>query len=249
MQRRCGTAIARSVDLLRRCNIAKAIVATAVAWPAAAATVDTSIDVLSDYRFRGVSLSDHAPVADAGITASVGTWFAGAEAISATRIRAADRPTRRNAEIDVSAGWSRSFGLVTPTVGAIAYVHPGGGEAANGEVFATLAGAFGPATLTAGVNYAPDQAAAGGGNLYLSLRAAAGVPRTPLTLTVSAGRERGAFAGGATKIDYSGGIEARVLRRIMLGLAYIGNDRPTAGPGRLQRNREDGVVARAGVRF
>ena len=231
-------------------KIAFAAAGLAVAvHPLGAVTLDATAAIVSDYRFRGVSLSDRQPVLDATAEATLGPWFVGGEVVSGTRIREADRLSRRNAEIDVSAGWSRTFGLLTPSAGAVAYLHPGGGEAANGEVFASLAGALGPATLTAAANYAPDQTAARGGNLYLSLRAAAAVPTTPLTLRASVGRERGAFAGGATKVDYAGGVEATVLRRVTLGLSYVGNDLPTHGPGRLARNREDGIVARAAVRF
>lgn len=248
MQSRCVEPIGRSLRLLHIRNIAVAIVAASVATRAAAATFDLSAYAMSDYRYRGISLSDRQPVVDGSVAASTGSWFAGVEALSASRLRTPDRPTRRSAEIDVSAGWSRAIGVVTPTAGAIVYTYPGGGPAI-GEGFATLAGALGPATLTVGANYAPDQTAARGGNLYLFTRAAAGLPGTPLTLHASVGRERGALAGGATKIDYAGGVEARVLRVVTLGVDYVGNDRATTGPGRLARNREDGFVLRAGVRF
>ncbi|MBV8971761.1 MAG: hypothetical protein JO290_05670 [Sphingomonadaceae bacterium] len=232
-----------------RCNI---LVAIGAAAPVAAAEVSVAGDVLSDYRFRGVSLSDRQPVADGTLSGQAGPWFAGVEAISSSRGRYAVET--RSAEVDLSAGWSRSFGLLTPSVGAIGYLHPGG-EAANGEVFASLAGALGPATLTLAANYAPDQGAAPGGNLYLQARAAAAIPTTPLTLRAAVGREAGAFAGfrasgtGGVKTDWRAGVEARVLRVVVLGLDYVGNDLPRIAPGRLQKNREDGVVARVGVRF
>ena len=231
-------------------SVAFATPAAALTIPGVAAvTLDASADVVSDYRFRGVSLSDRQPVVEGSVDAGLGAWFAGVEVISASRVRSPYRPTRADAEVDVSAGWSHSFGLLTPAAGVIAYLHPGGGEAVNGEVFASLAGALGPATLTAGANYAPPEAAAHGGNLYLFTRAAAGIPGTPLTLHTSVGRERGAFAGDAVKTDWSAGVEVRVLRVVALGVDYVGNDRPTVGPGRVERNRENGFVVRAGVRF
>lgn len=242
-----AVATGRPGRLLRIRNIAAVIVALDASSHAGAVTLAATADVLSDYRFRGVSLSDRHPVVDASVEASAGGWFAGVAAISATLGRSPYRTARRDAEIDASAGWSRSFGLLTPTVGAIAYVHPGSGEA-DGEGFATLAGSLGPATVTVGVNYAPGQAAARGGNLYLFTRAAAGLPGTPLTFRAGLGRERGAFAGGATKIDWSGGVEARVRRVVTLGIDYVGNDLPR-GTGRLAHNRDDGVAVRAGVRF
>ncbi len=233
---------------------AACLIALARAAPAAAASFDASAEVVSDYRFRGISLSDRHPAAEASVGASLGDGFLGVEAISASRVRSPYRLSRQDAEVDLSAGWSHTFGLLTPTAGVIAYLRPGGGEAANGELFATLAGALGPATLTVGGNYAPGQAVAHGGNLYLFTKASAGIPGTPLTLHASVGRERGALAGGglaagATKIDYAGGVEARVVRIVTLGLDYVGNDLPTTGPGRLQRNRANGIVVRAGVRF
>ncbi len=228
--------------LLLRCNTLLLIVTAAPVT----AQISASADVVSDYRFRGVSLSDRQPVADASVTGAIGPWFGGVEAVSSSRGRF--DTAMRSAEVDLSAGWSRSLGLLTPSAGAIAYLHPGG-EAANGEVFASLAGALGPATLTVAANYAPDQGAVPGGNLYLAARAAAGIPGTPLTLRVGVGREAGAFAGGRTKVDWQGGVEAQVLRRVVVGVGYVGNDLPRIAPGRLQRNREDGVVLRAGLRF
>ncbi len=257
MQSSRGVTFLRRSRLLLGCNtfLASGLISALVSGLAApaAAQVSVSADGLSDYRFRGVSLSDRQPVADASVTGVAGAWFAGVEAISSSRGRFA--VATRSAEVDLSAGWSRSLGLLTPSVGAIAYLHPGG-EAANGEVFASLAGALGPATVTLAANYAPDQGAAPGGNLYLQARAAAGIPTTPLTLRVAVGREAGAFAGTRlapgpvrTKIDWQAGIEARFLRFVVVGLSYVGNDLPTIAPGRLQRNREDGVVTRIGVRF
>ena len=230
--------------LLRIGNIIAAIVACA--GRAAAVTVDAGVEARSDYRFRGVSLSDRSPVVSGSVTATAGPWFAGVEAIAPARGRDPIRPTRRTGEIDVSGGWSRTVGLLTPSAGVIAYLRPGS-EAATGEAFATLAGALGPATLTVGSNYAPAQAARRD-NLYVFARAAAGIPLTPLTLRAGVGRERGGFVGGGTKIDYSVGVEARVLRVVTIGVDYVGNDQAT-GPTRLQRNRANGVVVRAGVQF
>lgn len=223
-----------------------ASVAALMVSPASAVTLDGAAELLSDYRFRGVSLSDRQPVVDASLEAAQGSWFAGVEAISASRFRSPDRIARQDAESDVSGGWSRAIGLLTPAVGAIAYVHPGG-QAALGEGFASLAGAIGPATLTIGANYAPAQAAAHGGNLYTFVRATSGIPSTPLTLRLAAGREAGALAGGRVKLDWSGGVEVQVAKVVTLGLAYVGNDLPRVGP--FARNRANGVVVRAGVRF
>ncbi len=232
-----------------RHSIAAIAAVVAAGSPAHAVEWSGSAEVVSDYRFRGVSLSGQHPVAIATVEASSGPWFGGVEAVSASQVRNLARVPRRNVELDISGGWTRSLGLVTPTVGVIAYLHPGGGEAANGEVFASLTGAIGPATLTLGANYAPDAGAVRGGNLYLSAATAVAVPTTPLTVRASVGRERGEFAGAWTKIDWSGGVEARVLRIVTLGIEYIGNDLPRVAAARARRSRADAVVVRVGVSF
>lgn len=215
---------------------------------ATAVEIDGSATLASDYRFRGLSLSNGHPVAEVGVEASVAAgWFAGAEVISDASIRSPVRLPRRNAEVDLSAGWSRSLGLVTPAVGVIGYLHPGGGEAANAEVFGSLEGALGPATLTVGANYAPDQSAVPGGNFYTYVRARAGIPGTPVTLKASVGREAGAYARGA-KIDYS--IDADVhVRFVTIGLAYVGNDLRTALPPLDRRATRNGIVGTVTARF
>lgn len=235
----------------RHCALAAIGLAAGVASclaTGAAAGVTGAAAVVSDYRFRGVSLSDRQPVIEASVEASTGAWFAGIEAISASHRRGRTH-AGRTAEVDVAAGWTRSFGLVTPTLGVIAFVRPGSAVPANGEIFATLAGAIGPATLTVGGNYAPPQADARGGNLYLFTKAAVGVPATPLTVHAGIGREAGGFAGGQAKVDWSGGVEARVLHFVTLGIDYLGNDQPRGPIGAVRRRQNGGVVVRAGVRF
>jgi len=246
MHRRRSAATRRSNPVLRAGNTA-ATIALLIAAPAAAVDLTATASIASDYRFRGVSLSDRGAVVDASVTAASSSWFAAVEGISSARGRDA-AAVRRSAEVDVSAGWSRAIGLFTPTAGVIAYFRPGGGESVNAEGFATLEGALGPATLTVGANYAPDQGAAPGGNLYLFTRAAAAVPATPLTIRARVGREAGAFEGGRVKIDYAAGVEARVTRAVTLGIDYVGNDLPRT-TGQTHRNRTDGVVVRAGVTF
>lgn len=235
-----------------RCNkgvtIALALAAFTGSTSAAAVEIDGSATLASDYRFRGLSLSDGHPVVEASVEASLAAgWFAGAEVVSASSIRSAVRLPRRDAEVDLSAGWSRSLGLLTPAAGVIGYLHPGGGEALDGEVFGTLEGALGPATLTVGANYAPDQSVVPGGNFYVFTRARVGIPATPISLKASVGREAGAFARGS-KIDYSIGADIHV-GFVTVGIAYVGNDLAADAAPFDRRARRNGVVGTVTARF
>lgn len=205
-------------------TICAVLVAIAATGRAKAVEIDASAALLTDYRSRGVSLSDRQPVADTSVQAGLAGWFAGAEAVSTSRPRDLRRDRGTDAEVDLSAGYSHAIGLLTPSAGVIAYIYPRQGPA-EAEVFGSLAGSLGPATVTLGANYAPDQAGVAGGNLYTYAKAAVGIPLTPVTIKASVGREKGAFDLGRTKIDYSAGADYR-RGIITVGMKYVGNDVP-----------------------
>jgi uncharacterized protein (TIGR02001 family) len=228
-------------------TICAVVVALASAGPALAVEIDGSAALLTDYRSRGVSLSDRQPVADASLQAGLAGWFAGAEAVSTSRPRDLRRDRGTDAEVDLSAGYSRSIGLLTPSAGVIAYVYPRHGPT-EAEVFGSLAGSLGPATVTLGANYAPDQAGVAGGNLYTYARAAVGIPLTPVTVKASVGREKGAFDLGRTKIDYSAGVDFRVSL-LTIGVKYVGNDVPRTANPFIRHATADTVVGSVTLAF
>lgn len=191
---------------------------------ARAVEVNGSATLLTDYRSRGVSLSDRQPVADASLQVGASGWFAGIEALSTARPRDLRRDRGTDAEIDLSAGYSHDLGLLTPSAGVIAYAYPRHGPT-QVEVFGAVAGSIGLATVTVGANFAPGQAGVAGGNLYTYARASVGVPLTPVTVKASVGREAGAFDIGRTKLDYSAGVDVRI-GIVTLGAKYVGNDVP-----------------------
>lgn len=233
--------------LLRRGNTAATIIVLLAATRAAAVEVDGSAALLTDYRSRGVSLSDRQPVADASLQAGVGGWFAGVEAVSTARPRDLRRDRGTDAEVDLSAAFSRAIGLLTPSAGVIAYLYPRHGPA-QVEVFGSVAGALGPATVTVGANYAPDQAGVAGGNLYTYARASVGVPATRVTLKAQVGREAGAFDLGRTKIDYSAGADYR-LGHVTIGVRYVGNDVPRTVAPFIRHATADTVVGSVTLTF
>ena len=190
-------------------------------------TISGGAAVVSDYRFRGVTLDnkDFAFQPTLTVTHSSGL-YAG---VWASNI--APNPGD-DIEVDLYGGFAGGD-AVTYDIGATYYVYPGFGSINYIEFTGKLGTTVGPAKLGAQVSYAPKQGTAlAKDNLYTGLNAAVGVPNTPLTLTGSVGRENGAF--GAKKIDWSLGANV-VYKGFTLGAQYIDTNRNTtfaAGDGK-----------------
>ena len=186
----------------------------------AAATIDAvfTTGAFSDYRFRGVSLSDRDPVAQASIDLSHNPTglYSGVWASNIANYVGA------HVEIDLYAGIKRDLGPVDLDVGATYYAYPNANGVDSYELYGYLGRTIGPAEVRAGVVYAPSQDSLGStDNLYLTSDARVGIPNTPLTLTGSVGYEDGAFAGATgQKWDWSLGVEA-TKGRFTLGLGYV----------------------------
>jgi uncharacterized protein (TIGR02001 family) len=217
-----------------------------------AITVSGSVALTSDYRFRGVSQTDREMAVQGGVTVShesgayIGAWgsnlsgwgtFGGA-----------------NLELDLIAGYkARLSDTATLDIGAVWYMYPGGADKTDFvEPYAKLTGTAGPATLTAGIAYAPAQQALGRwyftgtdaangvynapgdkeDNLYLWGDAALAIAGTPLTAKAHIGYTDGnpGLGPNATSIaptgqywDWSLGVDA-VWKNLILGVAWVGTD-------------------------
>lgn len=238
-----------------------------VAAPAAAQTVnpaqevgdDSSLgleisgnaSIVSDYRFRGVSLSGGDPAIQGGIDIStapgfyVGTWGSSIDG----------GPLYGEMELDLYGGWG---GEISPgiavDVGVIGYFFPTNdfGPADYGEVYGSVSPTFGPVGATFGVAYAWEQESLGDDdNIYLYSDLSVGLPGTPLTLSGHLGYTDGALgpdflAGGTDKsgFDYSVGASATLLGALEVGVAYVGVDGAS-----IDGFTDDTVVATLGVSF
>ena len=205
---------------------------------------------VTDYRFRGVSLSDRDIAGQASIVATskyglfASIWGSTIDPIGAYVDKSGDFHNGSEQELDLTAGYTKTFGAITPTVGALYYVYPGGRGVSYIEPFATVAGAIGPVGLTLGVNYVPSQKHTGDNdNLYLWVLGTYGIGKSPFTLKASVGREKGAFdyRAGGSKIDYMVGVDAK-YKFLTLGVQYIGNNLDN-NDFALRHNRKNGVVA------
>ena len=222
------------------------------AEPPASITVSGSASIASDYRFRGVSQSDQEMAVQGGITiahdsgAYIGTW--------ASNLAGWGTFGGANMELDLIAGYKTAIADgATLDVGLTWYVYPGGADKTDfAEPYARLTGTAGPATLTAGVAYAPKQKAIGkwyatgadaargvytrpgakDDNLYLWGDGALPVTGTPITAKAHIGHSWGQDGLGpnATAVsptgsywDWSLGADA-TYRNLTLNVSYVDTD-------------------------
>jgi uncharacterized protein (TIGR02001 family) len=221
--------------------------------PASSITVTGNVALVSDYRFRGVSLSGGDPAIQGGVTVThdsgfyVGTW--------ASSIDDAGTDFYGDVETDLFAGWS---GKVSEGIGLDAgllyYAYPSNAKGIDAEYFepyATISGELGPVTAKFGVNYAWDQKSLVDDSLYIHTELSSGIPQTPLSVAAHLGYTDGAFAptllsgtGDDTAFDWSLGATATVLGSLSLGVSYVGVEGPS-----IDGYTDDTVVVSLGASF
>ncbi len=182
-------------------------------------TITGGVTVASDYRFRGVSLSDKDFAVQPTLTIKhesglyAGIWGSNLAENAGDDI-----------EVDLYAGFAGGDEL-TYDIGATYYVYPGVSSFNYFEFTGKLGAALGPATIGSQLSYVPSQDNTGNAdNIYIATNAAIAIPDSPVTLTGSIGMEDGAFTGGGDKIDWSVGATA-VVSGFTLGISYIDTDR------------------------
>lgn len=214
-------------------------------------TVSGSVGLVSDYRFRGVSQSDKNLAVQGGVTiAHESGVYAG---LWGSNLAGWGTFGGANMELDIVAGYKAPLGGVTLDVGATWYMYPGGFDNTDFiEPYAKISGTVGPATLLAGVAYAPSQEALGNwylngasaaagvydlpgdknDNLYIWGDAAFGVPNSGLTVKGHVGYSNGnkglgpfatSVAPTGAYIDWLIGADY-VLGPLTLGVAYVDTD-------------------------
>ncbi|MEY4269506.1 MAG: hypothetical protein RLZZ58_722 [Pseudomonadota bacterium] len=216
-------------------------------------SVTGGVAVVTDYRFRGVSLSDNDIAVQPTLTIShesgfyAGVWGS----------NLADTLTYGEVEVDLYAGYATDIAEGTSIdVGLTYYVYPDGksafGPSDYFEAIGKLSHTLGPVKLTGTVGYSWDQAAlANDDNLYLGLGAAAGIPNTPVTLVGSIGYTDGALgalAPGGNYLDYQVGADVAV-GPATLGVRYVDTDIPTLGIKAIDKLYDEGIIFSIGFSF
>jgi uncharacterized protein (TIGR02001 family) len=146
---------------------AAAIVSASVSAGAAHAETTANISLVSDYVFRGVSLSDNGPAIQGGFDWTSGVFYAGTWASSLSE----------DMEIDVYGGFTPTTGPVEWNIGAIAYFYPGADDdlAEYDYIEFVVAGSMSLTeqfSVGAGVYVAPENWGDTGASVYYEINGA-----------------------------------------------------------------------------
>jgi uncharacterized protein (TIGR02001 family) len=182
-------------------------------------SVSGGVAVVSDYRFRGVSLSDKDFAVQPFLTIShesglyAGVWGSNIAENSGDDV-----------EVDLYAGFSGGEEL-TYDIGATYYLYPGVSSFNYVEFTGKLGSTVGPANVGVQLSYVPSQDNTGNNdNIYFGTNANIAVPNTPISIVASMGVEDGAFTAGNEKVDWSLGLTAAVSG-FTLGASYVDTNR------------------------
>ncbi len=206
---------------------------TALATPAVAqdegddgigVEVSANVAIVSEYKFRGVSLSDGDIAVQGGVDLSlpagfyVGTWASSLDE---------DTVGYGSTELDIYGGWAGEFGNISTDVGVIVYIYPnaGAGDFDYVEFYGSVGTTLGPVEASVGVAYAPEQdSLAGTDNFYIYTDMGVGIPGTPVSLSGHLGYTDGflTFTEDGEAIDYSIGADLAIGETLSVGVAYIG---------------------------
>ena len=200
---------------------APALAADEAEGPPDPVSIDFTLAAYSDYRFRGLTLSDKDFSVQPTVTATLASGFYGS--IFASNITP---NTGDDVEIDLIAGFSKDVGKVTAGINVTYYLYPGISSINYAEFIGTLGTDVGPGKLGLTVGYVPPQKNVGGtDNVYVAINGSVPVKGTPFSVAGSIGYEDGAF--GDKKKDWSLGVTADVAG-FTVGASYI--DTKRGGP-------------------
>lgn len=181
-------------------------------------TVAGGVAVVSDYRFRGVTLSDKDIAVQPTLTVShesgfyVGVWGS----------NLAENPGD-DVEVDLYAGFAGGD-AITYDLGVTYYVYPGVSSFNYIEMTGKLGTMIGPVSVGGQLSYVPSQDNTGDqDNIYVAGNLSFAVPNTPATLTASLGYEDGVF--GDNKVDWSLGASVDMGSGFKVGAAYVDTNR------------------------
>lgn len=216
-------------------------------------TVSGGISLVSDYRFRGVSLSGEDFAVQPTLTIShesglyAGVWASNLE----------DTPVYGELEIDLYGGYNTEIAPgTTLDLGLTYYLYPDGIDSAGPsdyfETILKLSHDIGPVTATGTVGYSWKQAALGDDdNLYLGLGLSSAIPNTPVTLVGSFGYTDGALgalASGGNYLDWSLGADV-AIGPATLGVRYVDTDIEKTGIKAVDTNFDPTVIFSIGFSF
>ena len=178
-------------------------------------SLDFTLAGVSDYRFRGISLSNKDPAfqPQVALTHNSSGLYA---RVWASNI--ADNGGE-SVEVDLVGGISREIAGFGVDVGATYYAYPGAKAVEYVEFIGVVSHDIGPASVGVTFAYTPKQGAgAPTRGIYTAINGSLPIKGTPLSLTGSFGIEDNSLYDN--KKDYSVGVSADVLG-FTVGLSYV----------------------------
>ena len=213
---------------------AMALLVLAASAPASAAalpdgwSLSGEAALVSDYRFRGISLSDRRAAVQGGLTLEHEFGLYGA--LWGSTI--AESEGGADAEIDLVAGFATELaGGVSLDLSVSHYLYPSDPDISFTEAAASLSRGFGAATPRIGIAYAPaqgtmrDDFGVRRDNVYAFAGVELALPGLPVTLDGEIGYESGYFdvcdTGGKTDWRIGASLD---LAGFAFGLQYVDSD-------------------------
>ncbi|WP_020400785.1 TorF family putative porin [Kordiimonas gwangyangensis] len=180
--------------------------------------------IVTEYRFRGLSLSNHDPAIQGGFDVShesgfyIGTWGSSIESYAGSEF-----------EMDIYGGYATEIEGLTFDVGLLAYTYPGSKGTYYLELYSSIGGTAGIVDWTLGAAYVWDQDNVGGtDNIYAYVDASVPLGDTPFSLSGHLAYEDGAF--GNDKWDWNAGV-AYAFEQFSLSVSYVDTNVSGIGKG------------------
>ena len=205
---------------------------------APAVEVSYNLALVSDYRFRGLSLTNRDPAVQGGIDAAfssgffVGAWASNIADYGGSKL-----------EVDLYGGYGGSVGGFDYSASVLGYLYPGGDRVNYVELQSTVSRALGPVTVTVTLAYTPDQWNTTRDNFYAGVGADIAIGALPLTASFAVGRENGSYD---EKWDWSAGLTYK-LDLLEISASYV--DSNYGGALEAGHNGGGGVVASVKATF
>lgn len=181
-----------------RAGLVAAALPSADAQAAPGWETEYGVALVSDYRWRGVSLSDEDPSlqVDGTLSHESGFWlWGGVNTVS---------PDLGSAEINLAAGYTRELGGIEWTGAVTRYLYPGERDIDYTELSVIAARGFGPVSLSAGVEYVPEQDNYSENDVYTWLGWEIAGPHA-ISFHGHVGRDDGVMAPIEDAVDFSVG--------------------------------------------
>ena len=236
----------------------KPIAAAEPAAPTSAFTINGTAAVVSDYRFRGLSQTDKNFALQGSLTVShssgfyVSVWGSSIDDYVAAG---------GDQELDLIAGFKKTFGGTTVDVGALYYYYPGSSKIIANynsdfiEPYIAISHTVGPVTAKVTANYAPKQRAlafihAKDDNLYTALDLSATVMGFGLSGHLGHNFTRSFLDVGRHYTDWGVGA-SYTWKALTFGVNYVDTSLPKyyALSGTGKDIAKGGVVGSIGVSF